>query len=141
MSKYSFEEKLEAVMRVVNDGMSCKSSAKLLGAHHSLVENWVSLYNAHGYDALKNGGASYTGEFKTMVVEYMHANSLSIRATATIFCIKTSSHVAKWERIYYEEGPEGLYRSNRGRPRKMSSNKPKEKHNSETHTQGDSRTG
>lgn len=30
MSKYSFEEKLEAVLRVVNDGMGYRASAKIL---------------------------------------------------------------------------------------------------------------
>lgn len=132
MSKYSFEERLEAVLRVVNDGMSCRASAKILGVTYSVVEKWVGLYKAHGSDALKNGGASYTGEFKTKVVQYMHANSLSYRATAAIFCIKNQSHVAKWERTYYEEGPEALYRDNRGQSRKMSSNKLKKTMNKET---------
>ena len=132
MSKYSFEEKLEAVLRVVNDGMGCKSSARILGVHYAMVEKWVNLYKAHGSNALKNGGASYTGEFKTKVVEYMHANSLSLRATAAKFCVKSPSNVAKWEQIYYEEGPEALYRSNRGRPRKMSSSKSKKEMNAET---------
>lgn len=31
MSKYSYEEKLEAVFRVVDDGMSLKNSAKITG--------------------------------------------------------------------------------------------------------------
>jgi len=31
MSKYSYEEKLEAVLRVIEEGMSYKASAKVLG--------------------------------------------------------------------------------------------------------------
>lgn len=31
MSKYSYEEKLEAVLRVVEEGMSYKASARILG--------------------------------------------------------------------------------------------------------------
>ena len=31
MSKFSYEEKLEAVLRVIEDGMSCQSSAHILG--------------------------------------------------------------------------------------------------------------
>ncbi len=84
MSKYSFEEKYEAVQRVL-DGMS----------------------------------ASYDGAFKVMVVEYLHSNHLSCSSTAAYFGIKCSSNVAKWEHIYYEEGPESLLkRKLRGRPRK-----------------------
>ena len=61
-----------------------------------------------------------------MVVEYMHSNHLSCTSTAAYFGIKNKSHVAKWERIYYEEGPEGLLRKKpRGRPPKgMGKKKP-----------------
>ena len=31
MAKYSYEEKLEAVIRVIEDGMSGKASARILG--------------------------------------------------------------------------------------------------------------
>ena len=54
-----------------------------------------------------------------MVVEYMHSNHLSCRSTAAHFGIKSAVNVGKWERIYYEEGPEGLLKCKpRGRPPK-----------------------
>ena len=118
MSKYSFEEKYEAVQRVL-DGMSISESARVLGVCHSMIQNWYHLYKNHGWEALRNGGASYDGAFKVMVVEYMHSNHLSCSSTAAYFGIKCISNVAKWERIYYEEGPGGLLkRKPRGRPRK-----------------------
>ncbi len=118
MSKYTFEEKYEAVQRVM-DGMSINESAKIMGVSKAQVYRWFHLYENHGWKALSNGGASYNGDFKVMVVEYMHSNRLSYVSTATYFGIKSDSHVAKWERIYYEEGPEGLLkRKPRGRPRK-----------------------
>ena len=118
MSKYSFEEKYEAVQRVL-DGMSICDSARIMGVDESQVRKWFHLYENHGWEALKNGGASYDGTFKVMVVEYMHSNHLSCKSTAAYFGIKSSSHVIKWERIYYEEGPEGLLRKKpRGRPSK-----------------------
>ena len=125
MSKYSFEEKYEAVQRVL-DGMSICDSARIMGVDESQVRKWFHLYENHGWEALKNGGASYDGTFKVMVVEYMHSNHLSCKSTAAYFGIKSSSHVIKWERIYYEEGPEGLLRKKpRGRPPKsMKKNKP-----------------
>ena len=55
----------------------------------------------------------------------MHNNHLSLFQTAVKFGIPTDTTVGKWERIYYEEGPQGLYRDNRGRKSKMSSNKPR----------------
>ena len=76
MSKYSFEEKCEAVQRVL-DGMSSNESARIMGSYHSEVDAWFHLYENHGWEALRNGGASYDGAFKVMVVEYMHDNHFS----------------------------------------------------------------
>ena len=42
MLKYSYEEKLEAVLRVVEDGMGCGTSDRIMGVRHSLVEGWVA---------------------------------------------------------------------------------------------------
>ena len=118
MSKYTFEEKYEAVQRVL-DGMSICDSARIMGVDESRVRYWFHLYENHGWELLRNGGASYDGAFKVMVVEYMHSNHLSHKSTAAFWGIKCDSNVAKWERIYYEEGPEGLLRKKpRGRPSK-----------------------
>ncbi len=118
MSKYSFEEKCEAVKRVL-DGMSMTRSARIMGVNKCEVLEWYHLYENHGWDALRNGGASYDGTFKVMVVEYMHSNHLSCRSTDAHFGIKSAVNVGKWERIYYEEGPEGLLKKKpRGRPPK-----------------------
>ena len=66
----------------------------------------------------------YTGEFKQMVVETMRKEGLSYREAARQFEISEHSRVASWERIYLEEGPEGLYierrgRKSTGRPKKL----------------------
>ena len=65
----------------------------------------------------------YTGEFKQEVVETMHREKLSYCEAARQFGVSSDTRVASWERIYYEEGPEGLYierrgRSSKGRPPK-----------------------
>ena len=56
----------------------------------------------------------YTPEFKIKVVETMHREKLSYRETARQFDI-SNSRVTAWERIYLEEGAEGLYAERRGR--------------------------
>lgn len=66
----------------------------------------------------------YTGEFKQKVIETMHKEKLSFRETARQFEISDHTRVLLWERIYLEEGPEGLYIERRGRkntcrPRKL----------------------
>ncbi len=67
----------------------------------------------------------YTGEFKQKVIETMHEEQLSFRETARQFEINDHTRVLLWERIYLEEGPEGLYIERRGRkstdlPKKLS---------------------
>ena len=60
----------------------------------------------------------YTGEFKQHVVETMHREGLSCNEAAQQFGIGNHSCVSHWERIYLEEGPEGLYIERRGRASK-----------------------
>ena len=60
----------------------------------------------------------YTGEFKQEVVETMMREKLSYREAARQFEINHHDRVRHWERIYLEEGPEGLYIEHRGRSSK-----------------------
>lgn len=60
-----------------------------------------------------------------MVVETMHREKLSIREVSAQFEIGDHNAVARWERVYLMEGPEGLAierrgRSSKGRPAKLS---------------------
>ena len=57
----------------------------------------------------------YTGEFKQQVVEAVRKDRLSYRETMRIFKIDGAERIRKWEQIYLEEGPEGLYVERRGR--------------------------
>lgn len=77
MSKYTFEEKLEAVLRVENEGMTLHESGMVIGCKKAEVLKWRNLYREHGPEALLNGGASYDGEFKVTV-------GVSMRSTMDI---------------------------------------------------------
>ena len=57
----------------------------------------------------------YTPEFKIRVVETMHREKLSYHEAARQFNIPDHHSVAAWERIYLEEGAEGLRIERRGR--------------------------
>ncbi len=57
----------------------------------------------------------YTPEFKKMVVETMRAEHLSLNETMRRFEINDNGIIKRWERIYLEEGPEGLAIERRGR--------------------------
>ena len=119
MSKYSYEEKLEAILRVIEEGMSYEAGAKVLGTAQSQVQRWISHYEKYGPEGLRLHNGTYTGEFKQHVIEYMHKEHLSASQTAVLFKIPRETQVLNWERIYYEEGPEALYIGRRGRKPKI----------------------
>ena len=130
MSKYSYEEKLEAVLRVIEEGMSYETSAKVLGTAQSHVQRWVKRYENYGPEGLLLHNGTYTGEFKQHVIQYMHKENLSASQTAVLFKIPRETQVLNWERIriYYEEGPETLYIDRSGRkPKMLKETNPKKK--------------
>lgn len=57
----------------------------------------------------------YTAQFKVHVVETMRLERLSYRETARKYEIADRGIIQRWERIYLEEGPEGLAIERRGR--------------------------
>ena len=128
MSKYSDDFKLEVVQHYLKNHGGYGTTADFFNIPSSTtVKKWVKKYEQHGLEGLlKNQNSSYSGEFKQNVVEYMHINHLSGFETAVHFNLANENIPNKWERIYYEEGPQGLYIERRGRSKKMSS-KPKKK--------------
>ena len=128
--KYSNEFKL----KVVSEYLSGQSGGFRIignkyGIHHSIVKRWVGIYERHGGEGLFKTSGSYRGDFKIYVVEYMHVNNMSLNETAYHFCIPSTPTVAKWERIYYEEGPEALLEERRGRKSMGNKNLSKPKKN------------
>ncbi len=74
---------------------------------------------------------NYSSIFKVNAVKYMHENHLSIGEASANLGIPSETTLLKWERIYYEEGEEGLLVERRGRPKKsMSKNTTKTPKNS-----------
>jgi transposase-like protein len=59
-------------------------------------------------------GIPYPGEFKQKAIETMREEKLGIRETALRFGVR-HRQIQDWERIYFEEGSEGLYLDRRGR--------------------------
>lgn len=49
----------------------------------------------------------------------MHNTGASIRKTAAHFNIPSFRAVSQWERIYYEQGKDALFKEQRGRTSKM----------------------
>ena len=123
MSKYSNEFKLQIIKYYLEENHSYLECCKKFNIpSKTQIKEWVKKYKQHGPDGLiKRQNSSYDGGFKQYVVEYMHNNHLSATETAVHFRLGATNLVLKWERIYYEEGPQALYEERRGRSKKMSS--------------------
>ena len=66
----------------------------------------------------------YTPEFKEQVIKTMLEEGLGYRETCRRFEVNSRNRIKSWERIYLEEGPEGLSVERRGhgstgRPKKL----------------------
>ena len=124
--KYSDEFKLALVQEYLegkNGGI--KAIAQKYGVPHSHLRRWIHAYKANGIEGLTKVTRTYDGATKIHIVEYMHTNSLSTNQTAAIFGVQSPPTIAKWERIYYEEGKEALLEERRGR-KHMSTKTPKD---------------
>ena len=64
---------------------------------------------------------NYTGEFKQKVVEDVRGNGLSYREAMRKYEVTGCERIRKWERIYLEEGAEGLYMERRGQANAVTS--------------------
>lgn len=121
--KYTTDLKFEIAQKYQKGNVSLNDLSKEYGIDESLIREWKDAYSKHGIEGLCTTYGTYTGDFKATVVEYMHNTGASIRQTAAHFNIPTRGSIAKWERIYYEQGKEALYIDKRGRPRKMKDTK------------------
>lgn len=65
----------------------------------------------------------YTSEFKLKVIEDMRGNNLGYKETEIKYGISAHSAIQRWERIYLEEGPDGLCKERRGKASKVNSPK------------------
>ena len=116
---YSTELKLEIVTKYLKGGIGIKRLAKEYHVTFGDIQKWRDAYLEHGIEGLCTTHGTYTGDFKIAVVEYMHNTGMSIRKTAAHFNIPSFYTVSRWERIYYEEGPDALREERRGRIRTM----------------------
>jgi transposase len=129
--KYSYSQRLNAVLEVREQHRSLCSVARSLETDHKQIRRWVALYEHHGLEGLRKTNDSYTGDFKLSVVRYMYENHLSLFETAVKFGIPNDSTVLQWDRIYRKEGSAGLFRANRGKMKRK--DKPKQEKSSDAH--------
>lgn len=130
---YSTELKLEIVERYLKGDIGIKKLAQEYHVSYGDIQKWRDAYQGHGVEGLSTTRRTYTGEFKASVVEYMHNTGASTRRTAAHFNIPSFRAVSQWERIYYGQGEDALFKEQGGRASKMGKKRPrKPKTNIET---------
>jgi len=118
--KYNYEIRLKAVKLVLEGGLSVREAGCHLGCGRSQVHLWVTLFERHGLAGLKLRHGSYSAEFKLSVLKHMHQNHLSLLETAVHFGIPGPFVIRQWERLYQNQGAEGLRRKPQRRRPAMS---------------------
>lgn len=121
MTKFNEEIKKKFIELMKSNKYSASSAAKEICISASVGKRWWKMYNKHGYEGLIMKTGNYSSIFKVNAVKYMHENHLSISEASANLGIPSDATLLKWERIYYEEGEEGLLVERRGRPKKSMS--------------------
>lgn len=116
--KYSLEFKLSLVKRVSKDQDSLRSLAKANNVAHSLLQQWVSFYEAYGIMGLQLPRGRYDVAFKLEAIQTFKQEKLSLLETCVRFKIPAPGMLFNWLKQYESHGIEALSKA-RGRPKRM----------------------
>ena len=129
MSKFTTEEKLQAVIRYIHGNESLREIAKSIGTVHQVLLRWVKRFENNGEKAFIKRCTSYTPQFKMDVLNFMTENGASLDDTAAIFNIPAPSSILVWKNQFQTNGIDALQSKKKGRPsmKKESTKQPKQK--------------
>ena len=112
MRRCTSEEKIYAVKKRFEDGMSFRGIAAIIGVNETSIRTWCRQYECLGEEAFTKGNnRKYSKEFKTSAVEYYLNGNDSLRQTCKTFCIPETSQLRHWIQMYnshnLKASPEG----------------------------------
>ena len=128
MTKFTYNQKIEAVARYQNQGESINEIAKSIGVNRAVLGNWIKQFEYHGLAAFENSYTSYTAQFKMDVLNYMNENGVSSNEAAVIFKISSPALIRKWRNQLKTNGIDALFSKKKGRPsmKKETNKQPKQ---------------
>ena len=128
MTKFTNDQKIEAVTRYQNGPESMRDIAKSLGTDESVVRNWIKQFQYHGLAAFEKSYTSHTAQFKMDVLNYMNENGVSSNEAAAIFKISSPALIRKWRIQLKTSGDDALFSKKKGRPsmKKETNKQPKQ---------------
>lgn len=101
-SKHTLDERIEAVLRVIEGRTSVSTIAKEYSVDRTTINLWVSKYEADGVDGLKEARIwkKYSSELKREAVEFYLNGEGSLRMTCEKFNISSNSVLRQWINQY-----------------------------------------
>ena len=116
MSKFTTEEKLQAVIRYIHGNESLREIATSIGTVHQVLLRWVKQFENNGEKAFVKRYTNYTQQFKLDVLNFMTENGTSLDDTAAIFNISAPSSILGWKNQLETKGTDALQSKKKGRP-------------------------
>lgn len=120
-SKFPFSDEIrqEAVSMVLERHRTYREVANALAVDHSVIRNWVHLYQTHGVYRIKDVHvkSSYSDDFKLRVIKDKEENLLSLESICFKYGLSDAT-VCKWVNQFREHGR--FIHMPRGRPKKNS---------------------
>lgn len=115
MSKHTLDERIKAVLSVIENKKSVNMVAKSYDANYSTIESWVRKYQANGVDGLKEAKnwKKYSKDLKRQAVESYLNGEGSQKIICEKFNIPDPSVLRRWINLY-TSGKE-IQSTNKGR--------------------------
>lgn len=115
MTRYTNEQKMDAITRYQNQAESVKEIAKSIGANHEVVRMWMKQFEYHGVAAFEKSYTSYTAQFKMNVLKHINESGATPNEAAVIFNISSPGLIRKWRTQLEKMGTDALISKKKGR--------------------------
>lgn len=79
MTKYSPQDKIQAVKKYLHGNDGGKTIAKSIMVHPSMLHQWIKQYEIFGDDAFEKRYTSYPAQYKLDVLHYMNEQGVQPR--------------------------------------------------------------
>src|SRR5699024_9578188 len=102
LTKHTLDERIQAVLYVIESKKSVHVIAREFGVDRSTIESWVRKYRSDGVDGLKEAKKwkGYSKELKSQAVAYYLDGKASLKKTCEIFNISDPYVLRQWIKIY-----------------------------------------
>ena len=105
-TKYSVEEKVEAVLACIEGKSSQSSMAKKMGVDEATIRDWIGLYKSEGSLGLQPAEQNriYSPEMKQQAVEDYLSGKGSLREICQKYRIRAKRQLRNWIKVYNSGG-------------------------------------